>query len=108
MTTKIVTRISLPYEEIERFCKKWNITRFELFGAVLRDDFDPKRSDVDVLVSFAPGVVVGWDFFGLPDELEKIFGRPVDLSTRRSIEQSPNRIRRQAILESVQTVYEEK
>jgi len=108
MTTKVATRISLPYKQIEQFCRKWNITRFEVFGSVLRDDFDPRRSDVDVLVTFAPGAIVGWDFFALPDELEQIFGRPVDLSTRRSIEQSPNRMRRQAILESAQTLYEKR
>ena len=105
MTTKVATRISLPYEQI---CKKWNITRFEVFGSVLRNDFNRKRSDVDVLMTFAPGAVIGWDLFELPDELEEIFGRPVDLSTRRSIEQSPNRIRKQAILESAQTVYEKR
>jgi len=105
MTTKVATRISLPYEQI---CKKWNITRFEVFGSVLRNDFNRKRSDVDVLMTFAPGAVIGWDFFGLPDELAQIFGRPLDLSTRRSIEQSPNRIRKQAILESAQTVYEKR
>jgi predicted nucleotidyltransferase len=108
MTSKVAARISVPYEQIEQFCRKWNITRFEVFGSVLRDDFDPRRSDVDVLVTFAPGAVIGWDFFALPDELKQIFGRPVDLSTRRSIEQSPNPIRKQAILETAQTLYEKR
>src|SRR6266480_3551593 len=55
MTTKIATRFPIPYEKIEAFCRKWNIIRFELFGSILRDDFDSNRSDVDVLVIFAPG-----------------------------------------------------
>jgi predicted nucleotidyltransferase len=106
MTTRVTTRIPIPYAKIEEFCRKWNITRFEVFGSVLRDDFEPNRSDVDVLVTFAEGKTPGLEFFGLPDELEKIFGRPVDVSTRRSIEQSHNRIRKQAILGHTQTIYE--
>ncbi len=31
--------IELPMPEIERFCQKWNLTEFALFGSVLRDDF---------------------------------------------------------------------
>lgn len=40
------------------------------------------------------------------NELETIFGRPVDVSTRRRIEQSHNRIRKEAILGNTQTIYE--
>jgi predicted nucleotidyltransferase len=106
MTTTVATRISLPYEQIERFCQKWDITRFEVFGSILRDDFDPRRSDVDVMVTFAPGKTPGLQYFGLEDELAQIFNRPVHLSTRRSVEQSDNWIRRQSILAEAQTVYE--
>ncbi len=106
MTTTVATRISLPYERIERFCRKWNITRFEVFGSVLRGDFDPERSDVDVMVTFAPGKTPGLEYFGLEDELAQIFNRPMHLSTRRSVEQSDNWIRRQSILADAQTVYE--
>src|SRR6266851_10352526 len=98
MTTQVAARIPIPYDKIEEFCRKWKITKLELFGSALRDDFDNGGSDVDVMVTFAPGATPGLAFFGLPDELEKIFGRPVDLSTRRSIEQSRNRFRKEAIL----------
>jgi predicted nucleotidyltransferase len=106
MTTRVATRISLPYEQIERFCRKWNITRFEVFGSILRHDFDPERSDVDVMITFAPGKTPGLQYFGLEDELGQIFNRAVHLSTRRSVEQSDNWIRRQSILAEAQTVYE--
>ena len=45
MTTKVSTRLPISYEKLEAFCRKWNIVRLELFGSVLRDDFDPKRSN---------------------------------------------------------------
>ena len=44
MTTTVTARISLPYEQIERFCRKWNITRFEDFGSILRDISTPSAA----------------------------------------------------------------
>ncbi len=49
------------------------------FGSVLRDDFDPVRSDVDVLVEFLLGRTPGWEFFIWHEELEAILGHKVDL-----------------------------
>jgi hypothetical protein len=105
MTTKVATRFPIPYEKIEAFCRKWNITRFELFGSILRDDFDSNRSDVDVLVTFAPGATPGLEYFSAEEELARILGRPVEMTTRRTVEQSDNWIRREAILAEAQTVY---
>ena len=107
MTRRSETRLPIPHEQVEAFCRKWNITRMELFGSALRDDFDSQRSDLDLLITFAPGKTPGFDFFSLPDELEEIFHRRIDLSTRPSVEQSRNRIRKASILASAETVYEE-
>jgi hypothetical protein len=52
--------ISIQHEEIEAFCQRWQITELAFFGSVLRDDFRPD-SDVDVLMTFAPGVE--WSLF---------------------------------------------
>ena len=106
MTTKVATRFPIPYEKIEAFCPKWNIIRFELFGSILRDDFDSNRSDVDVLVTFASGATPGLEYFSAEEELARILGRPVEITTRRTVEQSDNWIRREAILAEAQTVYE--
>jgi predicted nucleotidyltransferase len=51
----MTVKISLRYEEIAAFCQRWQIAELAFFGSVLRDDFRPE-SDVDVLVTFAPGV----------------------------------------------------
>lgn len=73
-------RIEVPKERIEEFCRRHNIRRLALFGSVLRDDFGP-QSDIDVLVEFEPGRVVGLGFFTLEQELSEMFSRRVDLST---------------------------
>jgi len=76
--------ILIDHERIARFCEARGIRRLSLFGSVLRDDFDPQRSDVDVLAEFEPGVLrkVGFDYFGYGEELAAIIGRKVDFCSR--------------------------
>lgn len=76
-----------------------------LFGSVVRDDFRPD-SDIDVLVTFAPGTRRTLeDYMEMEEELHAIFGRKVDLIERRLVEQSDNYIRRKHILNSAQVIY---
>jgi predicted nucleotidyltransferase len=77
--------IPLDREQIAAFCRARGIRKLSLFGSVLRADFDPARSDVDVLAEFAPGVRPGWEFFGWHEDLKPIFGRKVDLHTPNSL-----------------------
>jgi len=71
--------IKVDPKEIAAFCRVRSICRLSLFGSVLRDDFDPERSDVDVLVEFLPDRAPGWEFFVWHEELEEIIGCKVDL-----------------------------
>jgi hypothetical protein len=96
-------RIAIDYdkEKLRDFCRRWKITEFSLFGSVVRDDFGPE-SDVDVLVTFAADARRSlFDMVHMEDELVEIFGREVDLLTRRSVERSLNPIRKTSILSSV-------
>ena len=93
-------RIAIDYdkEKLRDFCRRWKITAFWLFGSVVRHDFGPE-SDVDVMVRFADEA--SWSLFDevhMEDELVEIFGRDVDLLTRRAVERSRNPIRRDSIL----------
>ncbi len=73
-------RISVSNEKLADFCRRHRIRKLALFGSALRDDFTP-NSDVDVLVEFAPGSVVGLRLFLMQAELSEIFGLKVDLNT---------------------------
>lgn len=93
-------RLTLDRERLAAFCQRWSVTELALFGSVLRDDFRPD-SDVDVLVAFAPTARRGlFDLVEMESELAGLFGRRVDLVTRRAVEESDNWIRRRAILDS--------
>jgi predicted nucleotidyltransferase len=97
--------IEIPKDKIAAFCRKWKIVEFSLFGSVLRDDFCPD-SDVDVLVSFSPEAE--WsllEHMAMEEELSAIFGRKVDVISRKAIERSENYIRRDAILKTAQPYY---
>jgi len=99
------THIDIPKEEVAAFCRRWQIKELALFGSALRDDFRPD-SDVDVLVQFdAEARHTLFDMVFMQEELQRIFGRKVDLVSRRGIETSRNYIRRRAILESAEVVY---
>ena len=73
-----------------------------LFGSALRDDFR-SDSDVDVLVDLFPGHgLTLYDWLDMIEELESIFGRPVDLVSKSGIR---NPLRRQEILRTAEAVY---
>jgi len=74
--------IAIDSEKLSAFCLDRDVRKLSLFGSVLRDDFDPNRSDVDVLVEFRPDRVPGWDFFTWDEDLARIFGHKVDLCSR--------------------------
>lgn len=65
------------------FCHDRGIVRLSVFGSVLRDDFDPARSDVDVLADFKPEATrgIGFRFFGYGEELAGILGQKASISS---------------------------
>jgi predicted nucleotidyltransferase len=104
-SASIVNGISVNREAVAAFCLKWSVSELALFGSVLREDFRP-QSDVDVLVRFQKNArPTLFDMVRMQNELEGIFGRKVDLVSRRGLEQSRNHIRRNAILQSAEVFH---
>lgn len=103
MVAKVDARIELPMQRIEEFCRKYGIEEFSLFGSVLRDDFGPE-SDVDVLISLAPGQTMTVEkYLDMRDELSAMFGgREIDLTQKRLLK---NPFRRHEILKTRQVLY---
>jgi len=72
---------------------------------VLRSDFRPD-SDVDVMVVFERDAHPTLLTLGaMAEELEQLFGRRVDLLTRRSVEEMRNPLRRPEILKTARVIY---
>ena len=96
-------KIDVPQDQIAVFCKKRHIRRLALFGSVLSDEFR-RDSDVDVLVEFEPGAVVGLlRMAGIERELSELLGRPIDLRTPADL----SRYFRDDVLASAEVQYAE-
>lgn len=101
-------KINLELEKIEQICQQWQIEELALFGSVLRENFR-SDSDIDVLVSFSEDAkITFFDLDIIERQLSKLFNRPVDVVTKRAIEQSHNWIRKKNILANAQIIYEQR
>jgi predicted nucleotidyltransferase len=93
--------IEIPDEALAELCRRYDVRELALFGSALTDQFRPE-SDIDLLVEFEPGAVVGMlRLGGLKEELENLLGRPVDIVPKRGLK----RWVREEVLPTAQTVY---
>lgn len=96
------SKITVPQDRIDEFCRRWRIRELALFGSVLREDFNG-NSDVDVLVSFSDDAKWSlYEWVDMLEELKQIFGREVDLLSRRALR---NPFRRHEILSTQEVLY---
>lgn len=74
-------------EEVEALCRRWRVSRLDVFGSATRGTFDVETSDLDFLVEFLPlpRGERAEAYFGLLEDLEALFSRPVDLVMARAI-----------------------
>ena len=91
--------------ELGNLCGRRGVRRLSLFGSAAGGAFDPSRSDLDVLVEFEPMSPAQHAdaYFVLQEELQQLFGVPVDL-----VEPGPirNPFFRQAIEQTQVLLYE--
>lgn len=73
--------LSQHSEAIAALCRKHSVEKLFAFGSVLREDYQPGRSDVDLLVEFAPigGHAKFHAYFEMLDALQELFHAKVDL-----------------------------
>jgi predicted nucleotidyltransferase len=99
---KTLENISIDLEKLSGFCRRRHIRKLALFGSVLREDFRPD-SDIDVLVEFEPGTVVGlFDIADMEIELAEMLGRKIDLRTPEDL----SRYFRQQVIDTAEELYE--
>jgi hypothetical protein len=80
--------LEISMDEIAAFCHRW------------------KLADIDVLITFAPDASRRfYDLVIMRDELEKMFGRSVDLVEKRLVESSENSIRRRHVSNHMETIF---
>lgn len=68
--------------DVRALCEKYGVKRLTLFGSAVKGTFDPATSDLDFVVELIPvgdPVVEGRAHLAFWNELERLFGRRVDL-----------------------------
>jgi predicted nucleotidyltransferase len=69
-------------DDIAELCRRFHVRRLDVFGSAARvTDFDPARSDVDILVTYDPDCPAPdmTEYFDLTEQLTALIGYPVDL-----------------------------
>lgn len=79
-STPIIASLQKIKPELKR---KFFVSSIGLFGSVVRDDFSPEKSDIDIIVDFSKPI--GVEFIDLAEYLEPIFKRKVDLVSKKGI-----------------------
>jgi len=94
-------RLEIPEDRLVAFCRRHRIRKLSLFGSVLRDDFRPD-SDVDVLIQFEAGHVIGLGIMDVEEELSQLLGgHKIDLVNEKYL----NRRLRARILAEAKVQY---
>jgi len=76
------TTLRYDREVLERLCREWHVRRLDLFGSRAKGTADG-GSDVDLLVEYEPGHVLGLlEFLEFEEELADLFGKKVELVSR--------------------------
>ncbi len=68
-------------KDLEALCSTRGVRRLALFGSAASGGFDPAFSDLDFLVEFQPARPAQHadNYFGLQEDLERLFCVPVEL-----------------------------
>ena len=69
---------------LDALCRRFGVVRLDVFGSVARGEDGP-GSDVDLLYELAQGRSLGWEIEDLSQDFADLFGRPVDLVSRRAL-----------------------
>ena len=92
--------LEVDRKRLRDVCRRYGIAELLVFGSVARGDATPS-SDLDLLYVLAPGAHLGWEIEQLTDELAELFGRPVDLVSKRAL----HRLMRDTVLSEAEQLY---
>lgn len=84
-------------KQLREICRRYGVEELSVFGSQVRGD-QRSDSDVDLLVSFKEGNILGFKIFSLEEELSKALGgKKVDLINKKFL--NP-RVREQILREA--------
>ena len=81
METRMIPAIQDQADSLRSHCLNYGVQRLEVFGSAATSSKLPEDSDLEFLVEFQPKAYVAYadTYFGLLEDLQHLFGGPVDL-----------------------------
>jgi len=100
--------IEITAEQMARvveLCDEYGVVKLELFGSAATDDFDPAKSDLDVVATFGDRGKgdLGDRFFAFCDAMEAVFSRKVDVLTSATFD---NPFMQRSVDRTIRTIYD--
>lgn len=92
--------VGVDLARLAAVCERYGVAELSVFGSVARGTATA-ASDIDLLYVMAPGRALGFALNRLEDELSDLFGRRVDLVSKRAL----HRMLRDRVLAEAQTLY---
>jgi predicted nucleotidyltransferase len=81
----LVADLGVEEDALAEVCRRHRVHELSVFGSAARGEMGPD-SDIDLLVEFLPGAEVDLvDHAGLMLDLAELFGRRVDLVSKRGL-----------------------
>jgi predicted nucleotidyltransferase len=71
-------------QRLAELCERYGVAELSVFGSVARGEAS-KTSDLDLLYVLRPDRSLGFAINRLEDELADLFGRPVDLVSKKAL-----------------------
>ena len=91
---------SVDRARLAEICRRFGVVELAVLGSVARGDASAS-SDVDLLYVVGDDTTLGFAINRLEDELTALFGRPVDLVSRKAL----HRLLRERVEQEAQTLY---
>jgi len=98
--TAMIDGHSVDGVRLAELCQRYHVAELAVFGSDARGEAS-ETSDVDLLYVLEPDARLGFAINALEDDLAKLFGRPVDLVSKRAL----HRLIRDDVLAEARTLY---
>lgn len=86
-TPTVPTDLVVDQERLAEICAQYGIVELSVFGSVARGEARAD-SDLDLLYVLGPGQHLGFSINQLEDDLSALFGRRVDLVSKKALHRS--------------------
>lgn len=91
---------SVDADRLAEICRRYGLAELAVFGSAARGELQP-GSDIDLLYVPNPDAHLGWRIEELAEELSALYGRPVDLVSKRHLHE----LLREQILRNARILY---